>query len=102
MVLPADQSTTIGEVRAAIDRIDQDLVDLLARRFACIDAAARIKPVRAAVRDERRKAEVLERVDRAAAAAGLDRELVAVLWEKLIEASIAHEFREYDLRREAG
>jgi isochorismate pyruvate lyase len=61
-----------------------------------MEAAARIKPGREAVRDEARKADVLAKVDAAADEAGLDRDLVASLYEQLIEASIAYEFEEFD------
>lgn len=84
------------EVRAGIDEIDQRMVELVARRFRFMDAAARIKPDRAAVRDENRKAEVLAKVDRAAAEAGVDRSLMARIYEELIERSIAYEFVEFD------
>ena len=46
------------EVRAGVDAVDRALVELLVRRFGYMDAAARIKTDRTAVRDEARKAEV--------------------------------------------
>jgi isochorismate pyruvate lyase len=91
-----EQCQTMTEVRAGIDEIDQRMVELVARRFRFMDAAARIKPDRAAVRDENRKAEVLAKVDRAAAEAGVDRALMARIYEELIERSIAYEFVEFD------
>ena len=87
---------TMPEVRAGIDEIDRRMVELVARRFRFMDAAARIKPDRGAVRDEDRKAEVLAKVDRAAADAGVDRALMARIYEELIERSIAYEFVEFD------
>jgi isochorismate pyruvate lyase len=66
-----------------------------------MDAAARIKPTRDAVRDEWRKADVKAKVDQAAAAAGVDRELVSRLYEDLIETSIAYELGRWDLIRTA-
>ena len=57
-----------------------------------MDAAARIKPDRAAVRDEERKAEVKANVAAAASEAGVDRALMSRLCEDLIETSIAYEF----------
>ena len=87
---------TMTEVRAGIDAIDRQVVDLIARRFRFMDAAARIKPDRAVVRDEVRKAEVLAKVDRAAEQAGVDRALMAGIYEELIERSIAYEFVEFD------
>jgi len=87
------------EVRIGVDDVDRQLVALLRRRFGYMDAAARIKPVREAVRDEWRKADVLAKVDAAAVELGVDRRLTARLYEDLIETSIAHEFEEYDRRR---
>ncbi|MBZ9779923.1 chorismate mutase, partial [Psychroflexus sp. CAK8W] len=46
----------MAEVRAGVDHVDRALIALLAQRFAYMDAAARIKPERGAVRDEGRKA----------------------------------------------
>jgi isochorismate pyruvate lyase len=96
---PAD-CTTMTEVRAGVDDVDRQIVALLARRFGYMDAAARIKPEREAVRDEWRKADVKAKVDAAAAAAGVDRTLVGRLYEDLIETSIAHELVRWDVIRE--
>ena len=87
---------TMNEVRSGIDAIDRQVVSLIARRFRFMDAAARIKPDRGVIRDEERKAEVLANVDRAAEQAGVDRALMAGIYEELIERSIAHEFVEFD------
>jgi len=91
--------TTMAEVRAGVDDVDRRIVELLKRRFGYMDAAARIKPDREAVRDEWRKADVLAKVDATAVELGVDRSLMARLYEDLIETSIAHEFDEYDRRR---
>jgi isochorismate pyruvate lyase len=95
---PADCST-MTEVRAGVDDVDRRIVALLQRRFGYMDAAARIKPDRSAVRDEWRKADVLAKVDASAAQAGVDRQLMARVYEDLIETSIAHEFAEFDRSR---
>ena len=92
---PADCATMI-EVRAGVDDVDRQIVRLLKRRFGYMDAAARIKPDRSAVRDEWRKADVLAKVDAGAAELKVDRELVARLYEDLIETSIAYELCEFD------
>jgi isochorismate pyruvate lyase len=94
-----EDCTTMAEVRAGVDDVDRRLVALLRRRFGYMDAAARIKPDRSAVRDEWRKADVLAKADAAAAALGVDRALVARLYEDLIETSIAHELAVFDRTR---
>ena len=91
MSIDPDQCQTMTDVRAGVDDVDQRIVALIARRFGYMDAAARIKPTRAAVRDEERKAAVKAKVDAAAAEAGVDRALISRLYEDLIETSIAHE-----------
>jgi isochorismate pyruvate lyase len=95
---PAD-CTTMAAVRAGVDDVDRRLVELMKRRFGYMDAAARIKPDREAVRDEWRKADVLAKVDSAAAELGMDRKLMARIYEDLIETSIAHEMDEFDRTR---
>jgi isochorismate pyruvate lyase len=95
---PAD-CTNMTEVRAGVDDVDRRLVALLQRRFGYMDAAARIKPDRSGVRDEWRKADVLAKVDAEAGRLGVDRALVARLYEDLIETSIAHELDEFDRTR---
>jgi isochorismate pyruvate lyase len=96
---PAD-CTTMTQVREGVDDVDRQIVALIKRRFGYMDAAARIKPAREAVRDEWRKADVKAKVDAAAGAAGVDRDLMSRLYEDLIETSIAHELARWDLIRE--
>lgn len=96
--LPDDCETMI-EVRAGVDQIDRELVALLARRFGYMDAAARIKTDRNSVRDEARKAEVLDNVARAAEAAGLEPAQLRAVWNELVEQSIAYEAIRWDALR---
>jgi len=88
----------MAEVRAGVDQLDRELVALLRRRFDYMDAAARIKPERGAVRDEARKAQVIANARAAAEAAGLPGAAIADLWDRLVEASIAYEFEAFDRR----
>ena len=90
---------TMAEVREGVDALDRELVALLTRRFAYMDAAARIKPNRDAVRDEWRKAQVIANAADASSASGLPDGLAADLWETLVEASIAYEMQAWVARR---
>lgn len=94
--LPADRCTDMADVRTAIDALDRRIIALLAERMRYIEAAARIKPSREAVRDERRKADVLAKVSAAASVAGFPPALAGAVYEVLIEGSIAHELAVYD------
>lgn len=81
----------MGEVRAGVDRVDDRVVALLGLRFGYMQAAARIKQHRAAVRNEGRKKQVLENVARMARLRGVPVDVALSLYELLIEASIAYE-----------
>ena len=94
-----DQCETMTDVRAGVDQVDRELVALLVRRFAYMDAAARIKTDRGTVRDEGRKAEVLDNVARAAEAAGLEPMRLRAVWNELVEQSIAYEAMQWDRLR---
>jgi isochorismate pyruvate lyase len=96
-VNPAD-CRTMEEVRAGVDALDREIVALLGERFRYMEAAARIKPDRAAVRDEPRKADVLAKVAAHASASGVPDGVAADLYERLIEASIAYELERFDAR----
>lgn len=93
---PPQSCETMADVRRGVDRLDEEIVARLAERFRYMDAAARIKPERSAVRDEGRKAEVLANVARLAVAEDAPEAEIMTLYEQLIEASIAHELVRFD------
>lgn len=94
--LSPDACTTMPEVRAGVDALDRELVALFAKRFGYMRAAAQIKPSRDAVRDEARKASVIAAAVAEAEAHGIPADVVADIWERLVEGSIAFEFGEWD------
>ena len=92
----------MAEVRAGVDALDRRIVALLAERLRYMDAAARIKTDRRAVRDEVRKAAVLSNVAATARAENVPEDLPVALYEALIEYSIAYEFNKFDAKRQSG
>lgn len=90
-----EQCETMIDVRAGVDEMDRELVALLARRFGYMDAAARIKTDHGAVRNEARKAQVLDNVAREAELVGLPPEHFRAIWDVLVEQSIAYEATEW-------
>jgi isochorismate pyruvate lyase len=89
----------MAEVRAGVDALDRQLVVLLAERQRYMDAAARIKPDRAAVRDEGRIEDVVTKVKDAARDAGLSVQIAEPVWRTLVERCIAYEFEVWDAMR---
>src|SRR5690606_6586801 len=97
--MTAEACQTMADVRAGVDAIDRDLVALLARRQTFMDAAARIKTDRAAVRDVARVEQVVANVKAEAAHVGLSEEIAEAVWRALIEASIQYEQGRWDAIR---
>jgi isochorismate pyruvate lyase len=95
---PAD-CQTMADVRLGVDALDRELVALLAIRQGYMDAAARIKQDRGAVRDEARVEDVVAKVKAAARTAGLSEAIAEPVWRTLIERCIAYEFEVWDRLR---
>ncbi|MFL6858741.1 MAG: chorismate mutase [Allosphingosinicella sp.] len=91
--------TSMAEVRHGVDRLDEEIVARIGERFRYMEAAARIKPERGHVRDEARKAQVIGNVRRLAARHDVPDAVVADLYERLVEASIAYELGRFDALR---
>ena len=60
--VPAQDCASMADVRREIDRVDRELVQLLAERLTYIERAGHIKAERGAVRDEDRIRDVLAKV----------------------------------------
>lgn len=99
MPLSPEECTSMQEVREGVDALDRELVALLAKRFGFMRAAARIKSERGTVRDEARKAAVIAAAVAEAEAQGIPGAVVADVWERLVEGSIAYELVEWDQLR---
>jgi isochorismate pyruvate lyase len=99
-VVAPENCKDMAEVRAGVDAVDDALIELLAKRFGYMDAAARIKTDRDTVRDEVRKAQVIANVRKAAINHRIPQDVIETIWETLVEGSIAYEFDRWDqLRR---
>jgi isochorismate pyruvate lyase len=98
---PAD-CTTMAEVRQGVDALDRLLVTVLAERQRYMDAAARIKQDRHAVRDNARVEDVVAKVKAAARDAGLADEIAEPVWRTLIERCIAYELGVWDALRQSA
>ena len=86
----------MAQVRQGVDALDRLLVTILAERQRYMDAAARIKPNREAVRDTARIEDVVAKVKGQAHQVGLSEEIAEPVWRLLIERCIAYEFEAWD------
>jgi isochorismate pyruvate lyase len=94
--LEPEKCKIMAEVRHGVDITDAALIELLARRFGYMDAAARIKADRDTVRDEARKAQVIANVEAAASEAQIPVQPIKEIWDRLVEASIEYELAAWD------
>ncbi len=90
MPVPAECRTK-EEVRAEIDRLDTELIGLLAERFAYVRRMAALKSEAADAYDRGRIEAILARIRTEAAARGLDPALAESLWQRLIDWNVAWE-----------
>lgn len=95
----SETAETMADVRYEIDRIDRVLVAILAERQSFMDAAARIKPNRGAVRDNWRVEDVISKVLAECEKQGLSPAIAEPVWRTLIDRCIAYEFGSYDARK---
>jgi isochorismate pyruvate lyase len=81
-------ATTLADVRAAIDRIDGEIVALLAERLRYTRDAARFKADEGEVAAPARAAAVVKRVTALGAERGVPKEIVGPVYRALVAASI--------------
>ncbi len=97
-----ERCQNMGEVRAGVDELDRALVTLLAERQRYMDAAARLKLDRSAVRDVARVEDVVAKVKAQAALAGLSVAIAEPVWRTLIERCIQYELETWDRERSSA
>ncbi|WP_211371060.1 chorismate mutase [Dechloromonas hortensis] len=83
--------TSLDEVRSNIDRIDRQLVALIAERGAFVRQAAAFKKTAAEVPAPQRVAQVLAHVRALAGESGADPAVVEATWRAMIGAFIEAE-----------
>jgi isochorismate pyruvate lyase len=97
---PPAECKTMTDVRQGVDALDRLLVAVLAERQRYMDAAARIKVDRDAVRDNPRVEDVVAKVKAVARETGLSEEIAEPVWRLLIERCIAYEYGAWDRQRQ--
>ncbi len=85
--VPPQACVSLDQARAQIDRVDRDLLTLLAERQAYVGAVARFKSPGGEVRDPARIEAMVKRARAEAAKVGLDPQMAEDVWRALAEAS---------------
>jgi isochorismate pyruvate lyase len=87
---PADCSTK-EDVRAALDRIDQELLKLFAERHRYVTRMAEIKTDPHEAHDPARIATIITKQRRRAEELGLDEDQAELIWRTLIDWNVNYE-----------
>jgi isochorismate pyruvate lyase len=96
LVIPAADCRSMEDLRVQIDRIDRELVGLLADRQTYIERAAVLKTARDTVHDDARIEDVVAKVIAEAKRQGLSPAIAEPVWRELIARSIALELEVFD------
>jgi isochorismate pyruvate lyase len=86
---------TLVDVRREIDRLDQNIVRLLAERMGYVGEAARVKEKASQIVDRARIEAVVARAADRATDLGADGETIARIYRAMIDAFIAFERRAF-------
>lgn len=87
--------TTLEEVRSEVDKLDDEIVKLIAERNAYIHQAVRFKQSVDEVKAEARVKEVLERVRHKALSLGMSPNMITSIYTKMIDDMVESEIAEF-------
>jgi isochorismate pyruvate lyase len=93
--VPPDQCSNLDEIRAGMDAIDREMIALIARRVACVRAAAAFKTSSANVAAPERVAAVLKTRREWAEAAGLNGDVIEGLYRDLVAYCVSEEHKQW-------
>ena len=99
MAKNAKDCKTLAELRTEIDRIDRELVKLIAERSGYVRRAAELKTSRDEILDAGRIAAILADIKREAESLGLDPDVAEETFRAMIERFVAYEYKEFDRRK---
>ena len=91
---PTPCCRTLGEVRTNIDRIDDQILRLMAERSRYVAQAERFKTSAATVRDETRIRQILTRIREKAARQGVNPDIAEATFRAMVEGFTAEEARQ--------
>lgn len=90
----ADRCTSIEEVRSAIDAIDEDLIQLLGKRFQYVKEIIKFKePTKEGIVARERFESVIQSRRALALKNGLDQDLIERIYREMLNHFIAEELK---------
>ncbi|MDH5465168.1 MAG: chorismate mutase [Thiovulaceae bacterium] len=93
--MEAKQCNSLSEVRTEIDKLDSQIVELIAKRNAYIHQAAKFKVSIEEVKDESRVSDVLSRARNQAMELGVNPSMMSEIFELMINKMVDAEIAEF-------
>ncbi|MFH0925756.1 MAG: isochorismate lyase [bacterium] len=91
-----EECTTIEDIRAEIDRIDQEIICLISERASYVKAAVKFKKEKKAVNAQERVKSLLEQRGRWAEEYGLDTNIIQQLFSNLVNHFIKEKMEKWE------
>lgn len=92
---------TLDEVRANIDRIDDNIIKLIAERGTYVSQASRFKKSEEGVKDSSRVEKVIQKVREKAKSYGANPDMIETLYRQMIASFINMEMNEFHHQNDA-
>lgn len=102
MPKPPEACENLSDIRLGIDHLDQQIVEILARRMAYVKAAAKFKPNEESIPAPERVAAMIEERHLWAERAGLPSDAITVLFPGLIAWFIQQQIQHWRTTRGSG
>ncbi len=90
------ECSSLKEVRTNIDRIDSEIIRLLAERTKFVKAASTFKKNEEGVKDPKRVEAVIETVRKKAETCGADPDMAEALYREMISRFVRMEMQEFN------
>lgn len=94
------QCKSLEEVRANIDRIDNEIIKLIAERGTYVVQASNFKKDEEGVKDTARVEKVIEKVREKAEMYGANQDMVEALYREMISRFVSMEMKEFHGKKE--
>lgn len=93
---------SLEEVRANIDRIDNEIIKLIAERGGYVVQASGFKKNEEGVRDTNRVEKVIQKVREKATLYGANEDMVEALYREMIHRFVSMEMKEFQHQKREG
>ena len=83
-------------IRKKLDKLDNNLLDIIKRRTKLVDQVIKNKRFRKEIIDKKRIAVILKSISKKSKKKNIDPKITQKIWSSMIKAFIDYEFRNFD------